>query len=122
MKYDLCFLENNKIFLRGTIPQVAEQKNFSHNRNFLARFSPHIYHAFPCDNLFYCESYIYICMYIYAHLYIIYMRLPKWLSAKESACNAGDPGSISGSGRSPGEGKGNPLQYSCLGNPMDKGT
>ena len=41
---------------------------------------------------------------------------------KESACNAGDPGSIPGLGRSPGEGNGNPLQYSCLGNPMDRGA
>ena len=40
----------------------------------------------------------------------------------ESACNAGDLGSIPGSGRSPGEGNGNPLQYSCLGNPMDRGA
>ena len=38
---------------------------------------------------------------------------------KVSAYNAGDPGSIPGSGRSPGEGNGNPLQYSCLENPMD---
>ena len=38
---------------------------------------------------------------------------------KVSASNAGDPGSIPGSGRSPGEGNGNPLQYSCLENPMD---
>ena len=41
---------------------------------------------------------------------------------KESACNAGDLGSIPGSGRSPGGGNGNPLQYSCLENPMDRGT
>ena len=41
---------------------------------------------------------------------------------KESACNAGDLGSIPGSGRSPGEGNGNPLQYSCLENSMDKGA
>ena len=41
---------------------------------------------------------------------------------KESACNAGDPGSIPGLGKSPGEENGNPLQYSCLGNPMDGGT
>ena len=41
---------------------------------------------------------------------------------KESACHAGDPGSIPVSGRSPGEGNGNPLQYSCLENPMDTGT
>ena len=40
---------------------------------------------------------------------------------KTSACNAGDSGSIPGSGRSPGEGNGNPLQYSCLENPMDGG-
>ena len=41
---------------------------------------------------------------------------------KESACNAGDPGLISGSGRSPGVGHGNPLQYSCLENPVDRGA
>ena len=41
---------------------------------------------------------------------------------KASACNAGDPGSFSGSGRSSGEGNGNPLQNSCLENPMDGGA
>ena len=41
---------------------------------------------------------------------------------KESACNVGDPGSIPGWGRSLGEGNGNPLQYSCLENPIDRGT
>ena len=41
---------------------------------------------------------------------------------KASACNAGDVGSIPGSGRSPGEGNGNPLQYSCHENPMDRGA
>ena len=41
---------------------------------------------------------------------------------KESACNAGYPSSIPGSGRSPGEGNGKPLQYSCLGNPTDRGA
>ena len=39
---------------------------------------------------------------------------------KESACNAGDPGSVPGLGRSPGEGNGNPLQYSCLENSMNR--
>ena len=47
------------------------------------------------------------------------LGLPWWLSGKESACNAGDMGSIPGSGKSPGGGHGNPLQYSCLENPMD---
>ena len=46
----------------------------------------------------------------------------KWLSGKESACNAGDTGSIPGSGKSSGGGNGNPLQYSCLGNAMDRGA
>jgi len=41
---------------------------------------------------------------------------------KESACNAGDMGSIPGSGRSPGKGNGNPYKYSCLENPMDRGA
>ena len=41
---------------------------------------------------------------------------------KKSACNAGDPGSIPGSGRSPGERNGYPLQYSCLVNPMNRGA
>ena len=41
---------------------------------------------------------------------------------KASACNAGDPGSILQSGRSSGEGNGNPLQYSCLENPVERGT
>ena len=41
---------------------------------------------------------------------------------KKSACNAVDPGSIPGAGRSPGEGNGNPLQYSCLENPMAGGA
>jgi len=43
-----------------------------------------------------------------------------WLSGKESACSVGDLGLIPGSGTSPGGGNGNPLQYSCLGNPMDR--
>ena len=47
---------------------------------------------------------------------------PWWLSGKESACNAGDRGLIPGLGRFPGEGNGNPLQYSCLGNPMGRGA
>ena len=48
------------------------------------------------------------------------MGFPTWLSGKESACQAGDAGSIPGSGKSPEEGNGYPLQYSCLGNSMDR--
>ena len=45
---------------------------------------------------------------------------PGSSDGKESACSAGDPGSIPGSGRSPGEENGNPLQYSCLENSMGR--
>ena len=47
---------------------------------------------------------------------------PDGSEVKASAHNAGDLGSIPGSGRFPGEGNGNPLQYSCLENPMDRGA
>ena len=50
------------------------------------------------------------------------MGLPWWLSCKESAYNAGDPRSIPGSGRFPGERNGYPLQYPCLENFMDRGA
>ena len=49
-------------------------------------------------------------------------HFPGGSDSKASAYNAGDLGSIPGSGRSPGEGKGNPFQYSCLENPMDGGA
>ena len=47
---------------------------------------------------------------------------PGGSDGEESACSAGDPGSILGSGRSPEEGNGNPLQYYCLENAMDGGA
>ena len=52
----------------------------------------------------------------------IYMWVKNLPAMKETACSAGDVDSISGSGRSPREGNGNPLQYSCLGNPTDRGA
>ena len=51
-----------------------------------------------------------------------YMGFPGGSEGKASVCSAGDPGSIPGSGRSPVEGNGNPLQYSCLENPMHRGA
>ena len=50
------------------------------------------------------------------------LGLPWWVSGKESAWNAGDLTSIPGSGKFPEEQNGNPLQYSCLRNPMDRGA
>ena len=51
-----------------------------------------------------------------------YPGFPSGSEGKESACNAGDPGSIPELGRCPGEGNGNPLQYSCLENSMERGA
>ena len=50
------------------------------------------------------------------------MGFPYSSVSKESACSAGDPGLIPGLGKSPGEGNGNPLQYPCLENLMDRGA
>ena len=63
-------------------------------------------------------------------MYIVYLNLqlssftdfPGGSDSRASAYNAGDPGSVLGTGRSPGEGNGNPLQYSYLENPMDRGA
>ena len=67
-------------------------------------------------------GYLYNTYNTYAYIYMhnISQGLPRWLSGTESACNAGDTGLIPGLGRFPGEGNGNHLQYSCLGNPMDR--
>ena len=50
------------------------------------------------------------------------MGFPGGSVVKNPTANAGDVGSVPGLGRSPGEGRGNPLQYSCLGNPVDRGA
>ena len=61
---------------------------------------------------------------IHIHVSVLPTSLgfPGGSVGKESACNAGDPGLIPGSGRFPGEGNGNSLQYSCLKIPMDRGA
>ena len=69
-------------------------------------------------------TYIYVCIYIYKYVYAcVYMyRFPQWLSGKKKnpPAKAEDAGLIPGLRRCPGKGNGNPLQYSCLGNPMDR--
>ena len=65
----------------------------------------------------------YIHMWVYTYIYILYIYISlsvPWCSdGQESACNAGDLSSIPGWERSPQEGNGNPLPYSCLENPTD---
>ena len=71
------------------------------------------------------QFYIDFCTYL---VHVLFSGFPFGSAVKnpramqETACNAGDVGSVPGWGRSPGEGNGNPLQYSCLGNPMDRGA
>ena len=55
-------------------------------------------------------------------MYLGFTGGPNWLVGKESPCGVGDLGSVPGFGRSPGGGHGNPLQDSCLENPMDRGA
>ena len=63
--------------------------------------------------------YTHMCVHVYIH---IYTWLPKWLIGKESTFQAIDLSLIPELGRFPGEGNGNPLQYPCLGNPMNRGV
>ena len=80
------------------------------------------------NNLSYCTnvgeaSILYVWMYAISILDTVLSRgFPGGSDGKESACNAGDPGFIPGLRRSPGEGHGNPLQYSSLEKPMDRGA
>ena len=70
------------------------------------------------------ECIIYFQLLLFFKLYLkealIALFFPGGSDGKASVYNAGDPGSIPGLGRSPGEGNGNPLQYYCLENPMDR--
>ena len=63
-----------------------------------------------------------VCVCVFVCIYIYMAGFPCSSASKETACNARDLGSTPGSGRSPGEGNGNPLQYSCLENLMDRGA
>ena len=63
-----------------------------------------------------------VCHAAIYNLYCIYGGFPGGSVVKNPPAKAGEASSIPGSGRSPGEGNGNPLQYSCLGNPMDGGA
>ena len=63
-----------------------------------------------------------VCVQVYFWNFCTFLGLPCSSYGKESACNAGDPGSIPGLGKSSREGNGNTLQYSCLENPMDRGA
>ena len=82
--------------LQGIFPTQGSNPGLPHSRRILDQLS---------------------LLYVYRH-----MGFPGGSEVKVSACYAGDLGLIPGSGRSPGEGNGNPFQYSCLENPMDRGA
>ena len=69
--------------------------------------------------MYVCIHTVYVTCKLSMRLYVS-IDFPGGSEGKASAYNEGDPGSIPGLGRSPGEGNGNPLQYSCLENPMDR--
>ena len=76
-------------------------------------------HVELSDFFFYIYKFVNFSFFI---LLLMFRGFSGGSDHKESACNAGDPGSIPGSGRCPGEGNGNPLQCSCLKNSMDRGA
>ena len=73
-------------------------------------------------NVVFTVCYVKQSLFLTWHISVFKYHLPWWLSDKESPCNAWDMGIIPRSGRSPGGGRGNPLQYSRLENPMDRGA
>ena len=88
------------------------------------KYSPYSCCSLP-RRLCSCFFFFFFCSSIGLHIFILFhlsTGFPGGSEVKASASNAGGPGSIPGLGRSPGEGNGNPLQYSCLENPMDRGA
>ena len=67
-------------------------------------------------------NYINLMCFMYIHTHHMYLGFPSSSAVKNLPANAGDMGLIPGSGRSPRKGNGNPVQYSCLGNPIDRGV
>ena len=63
-----------------------------------------------------------LCLFFFRKFYELYQDFPGGSDSKKYVCSTGNPGLITGSGRSLGEENGNPLQYPCLGNPVDRGA
>ena len=123
-------LEPNRIKKRKNLTLIHDKKNsqeLATEGNFLNLIKG-IYKK-PTVNILLVENECFPCetenkakMCSLTILYHIVCVVPSCSTSKETACNAGDPSPIPGLGRSPGEGNGNPLQDSCLKNPMDRGA
>ena len=101
---------------------------FSQLKDFIPRTPPSITTSIPYIHYFHLEFPPYIpfssmnLSVMPQTEFILYFLFPCGSDGKESACNARDPGLIPGLGRSPGKENGNPLQYSCLENSLDRGV
>ena len=107
----------NLLILYHFLLRIQEMKLFLYLKQMLLSY---IYHE-----VFSAVLLSYVLKYQNTSVYIQYSAsrgLPRWLSGKESTGQCRDSGSIPGSGRSPGEEKGNPIQYACLGNSTDRGA
>ena len=104
------------IWLSNSTPMYIPKRNKNTSTQKLAHEGPQQCYIHNCTFLLttQCSS---TATWINKIWHIHRRGFPVGSDSKESACNAGDPGSIPGSGRSPGEGNGNPLWYSCLENP-----
>ena len=114
-KISCAFKKQHNIFVNSTVFRdrlISIQ--LCHNNGIDVRSSVIYYEL--CGFHLICE----ISTIIYSVYEFPFYRLPSQLISKESACNAGDPGSVRGLQRSPGEGNGNPLQYSYVENSMDR--
>ena len=111
--------QNSKKLLKTKIQKNLEIKeklksHIENNKDLLYSTRKHSQYLIITYNGKESEIFTYI-------IYMLYMGFPGGSDGKESACNVGDPGLIPWLGRSPGEGNGYPLQYSCLENSMDRG-
>ena len=104
-------LHSHKIWQTSTWEARIPPLDFKPQYNFFFLLLHFLTHIYSID----------LINHFWLHPSTTYIRLPQCLSGKESACSAGDTGSIPGLGRSPGGVHGNPLQDSCWENPMDRG-
>ena len=114
-----CALEPGRCSMRSAAMRKLSTGNREQPRLATTRGSPHTAIKTQCSQQQISQS-LEIPKQINNKELCIAQDFPGGSDGKESACNTGDPGSIPGSGRSPGEG--HPLQYSCLENPMDRGA
>ena len=107
---------------------ITGPRKSQHRTTIYVKVFPRYMILFCCyfkQNLLFYITMLYVIQYFILYYLYCILRLLRWLSGEDTPCNArdtGDVGSISGLGRSPERGHGNPLQYACLENSMDRGT